>query len=86
MSKVTLGILFTAIVLVIAATIIGVPGFSGGAGVLIVAGLVYAFHVAKREVLLLTYSMEVRGDERERKSVPKPPVPNEMRRLGKRAI
>ena len=86
MSKVTLGILLTAIALVVLGTLAELPTFSGGSGVLIVASLVYAFHVAKREVLLLTRSMEIRDDERAAKAAPPPRVPKEAEALGSRAI
>ena len=62
MSKVTLGILFSAIALITIGTFLELSAFSGVTGVLLVAALVYAFHVAKGEVLLLTRSMEVRED------------------------
>lgn len=86
MSKVTLGILFSAIALVILGTGLGLPTFSGGTGVLIVASLVYAFHVSQREVLLLTRSMEVRDDERKAKIAPGPRIPLEAPELRSRAL
>lgn len=86
MSRVTLAILFTAIGLVVLGTLAGLPTFSGGTGVLIVAGLVYAFHVAQREVLLLTRSMEVRDDERASKAAPPPRVPKEATEIRSRAL
>jgi hypothetical protein len=86
MSKVTLSVLFAAIGLVVSATYFEVPGFSGGVGVLIVAGLVYAFHVAQREVLLLTHSMEVRENERREKSARSPAMPREMRSVSGRSL
>lgn len=58
MSKTTTGILFAAIGLVITATYLDLPYFGGGAGVLLVAALSYAFVVAKRELALVTYVLK----------------------------
>ncbi len=55
MSRVTIGILFAVIGLIIVATYLDLPYFGDGAGVLLVAGLCYSFVVAKREAALLTY-------------------------------
>lgn len=55
MSKTTTAILFAAIALIITATYLDLPYFGGGAGILLVAGLAYAFVIAKRELALVTY-------------------------------
>lgn len=55
MSKTTVAILFAAIGLIITATYLELPYFGGGAGVLLVAALSYAFLIAKRELALVTY-------------------------------
>ena len=52
MSKVTLGILFAAIGLAIVATYFELSVVSGGSGVVLVVGLIYAFVVTKREIAL----------------------------------
>ena len=52
MSKVTLGILFAAIGLAIVATYFELAVVSGGSGVVLVVGLIYAFVVTKREIAL----------------------------------
>ncbi|WP_299191490.1 hypothetical protein [uncultured Erythrobacter sp.] len=55
MSKVTLAILFAAIVLIIVATYFDIAYLGGGPGVLLVAGLAYSYVVAKRQAALMTY-------------------------------
>jgi hypothetical protein len=62
-SKISLGVLLTAIALIILAVFLEVPYFTGGSGVLFVAALVYSYHVAKRDMELLQYAMEHADDE-----------------------
>ena len=50
MSRLTIGILFAVIGLVVAASLWDFAHFGGGAGVLIVAALCYSFVVAKRDL------------------------------------
>ncbi|EAQ29279.1 hypothetical protein NAP1_00865 [Erythrobacter sp. NAP1] len=70
--------MFVAIGLTIAATYFDIANFSNGSGVLLVAGLVYAFFVAKREAAVITYVLsedQIIHDEDEEEG---PPVPTGM--------
>ena len=58
MSKVTIGILFAAIGLIIVATYYDIAYLGGGPGVLLVAGLCYSYVVAKRQASLMTYVLK----------------------------
>lgn len=64
MSKVSIGILFAAIALIILAVAFNVTFVAGGSGVVLVVSLAYSYVVAKREVKLLSYAMESRGPGR----------------------
>ena len=55
MSKVSLALLFAAIILIIVATYFDVAYLGGGPGILLVAGLSYSYVVAKRQAALMTY-------------------------------
>nr|WP_137677137.1 hypothetical protein [Parerythrobacter lutipelagi] len=55
MSKVSLGLLSITIGLIVLATLLELPFAANGSGLLFVAGLVYAYWVARRELQLLTY-------------------------------
>ncbi|WP_128891347.1 hypothetical protein [Erythrobacter sp. HKB08] len=56
MSKLSIGLTFVTIALIIVAAMYQMPFASNGSGVLLVAGLVYAYWVAKRELHLLAYA------------------------------
>ena len=65
MSKVTLSVFCIAIALIVLATAFGmVPFTTGISGALFVAGLVYAYIVAKREVTLLSYAVKNRDADK----------------------
>ena len=75
MSRVTIGILFAVIGLIIVATYLKLPFFGDGAGVLLVAGLCYSFFIAKREAALLTYVLredQIIAEPQPRKAPPLP--------------
>ena len=82
MSKISIGLLFTAIGLVLLATYFDVAFLGGGAGVVLVCGLVYAFVVAKRQAELMVLVLDQRFEEKPAEPVKKPaPVPVGMQAL-----
>ena len=78
MSKVSIGILFTAIALVIVATYFEVAFVAGGSGVVIVVALCYSYVVARREMALMSVALEQAEEERAEKAK-STPVPTEVR-------
>ena len=68
MSKTSIVLLFATIGLIIIAALYELPFATNGSGVLLVAGLAYAYVVAKRELGALSYALsnpEVFEDEQE---------------------
>ncbi|MFN2098924.1 hypothetical protein [Altererythrobacter sp. MF3-039] len=62
MSKLSMAALMIAAALIVLAVILDLPFVRGGSGVFLLAGLAYAYVVAKREVELLTYAVKNRDD------------------------
>lgn len=63
MSNISIGILFAAIGLIIVAVALDVWFVANGSGVVLVAGLVYAYIVAKREAALISYAVHEQEDD-----------------------
>lgn len=63
MSKVTIGILLAAVVLIVVAVFFEVSFVAGGSGVVLVVALGYSYVVAKREVELLSYAINERESQ-----------------------
>ncbi|BDW81826.1 hypothetical protein MACH24_12640 [Erythrobacter sp. Dej080120_24] len=82
MSKISIGLLFTAIGLILVATYFDIAFLGSGAGVVLVCGLVYAFVVAKRQAELMVLVLDQRFEEKPAEPVKKPaPVPVGMPEL-----
>ena len=78
MSKVSIGILFAAIALIIVATYLEVAFVAGGSGVVLVVALCYSFVVARREMALMSLALEQAEEERAEKAKPTA-MPSEVR-------
>ena len=63
MSNVSIVTLFAAIVMIIVAVFLELSVVSGGAGVLFVVGLGYAYVVATREVAAMRHAIDTRFDD-----------------------
>ena len=79
MSKVSIGILFAAIALIIVATYLEVAFVAGGSGVVLVVALCYSFVVARREMALMSLALEQAEEERAEKAKPTA-MPSEVRK------
>ncbi|TRD11106.1 hypothetical protein FGU71_04060 [Erythrobacter insulae] len=66
MSKISIGVLFTAIALIIVAKIFDLSFAQGVSGALFVAGLAYSYVVAKREIKLLAFAAASAEEEKYR--------------------
>ena len=64
MSKVSLGILMAAALLIVLAQYFNLPFVSGGSGVVFLVALGYAYVVAKREAQLLMTAIRVQEENR----------------------
>ena len=65
MSKISLGILVAAVLLIVLGVMFDVAFVQGGSGVVLIVGLGYSYVVAKREVELLSFAATQRKAEQE---------------------
>ena len=63
MSKLSLGLLVTAVAAIVLAVILDLPFMRSGSGVILLVGIGYAYVVAKREVELLAYAVNHMDEE-----------------------
>ncbi len=78
MSRITIGVLFATIGLIIIATYFDLPYFGDGAGVVLVAGLCLAVVLARREASLMTYVLSESQIVSDDDEGAKPAVPQGM--------